>query len=198
MAGAVGGAVGGAASVVQLPFIIRTVVFEQAYKNVFFFFGGIWVASYWTVSLPSKITNGKKVGIEVNTTVRNFKGKTRKDQALTTCCSPCFCRCLLVVICHNLVALPCNIVAGHNTEVVTKTGALKNVSFAIYYKKDINFGIQNQFRMLDTMMRSSCGQASLIFEHIEYWDNESWFLPVQNYNKLIKNRQLQQTEFIAR
>jgi len=49
VADAVGGAAGGtggAASVVQLPFIIRTVVFEQAYKNVFFFFGGIWVASY--------------------------------------------------------------------------------------------------------------------------------------------------------
>lgn len=95
------------------------------------------------------------------------------------------------------MALPCNIVAGHNnTEVVTKTGALKNVSFAIYYKKDIYFGIQKQLRMLDTMMRSS--PSSMIFEHTEYWDSESWFLPVPNYNKLIKNRQLQQTEFIAR
>jgi len=96
------------------------------------------------------------------------------------------------------VALPCNIVAGHNTEVVTKTGALKNVTFAIYYKKDIYFGIQKQLRMFDTMMRSTRGQASMIFEHIEYWDSESWFLSVPNYNKLIKNRQLQQTEFIAR
>jgi len=125
-------------SVVQLPFIIRTVVFEQAYKNVFFllfFFRGTYLLkSFVVVAFKDSKQRRRRVGkIEQQAgTLREKPGKTR---ALTTCCSPCFCPYLLVVICHNLVALPCNIVAGHRS--CNKNRCTGNKCFGFEYSQNI-------------------------------------------------------------